>query len=62
MAAVCRVMPEPGSGTQRCWYTTLPCGILDGVGMPERRTNRMNVHMPMAEAVRQACMTVALQA
>ena len=30
-------------------------------GMPERRTNRMNVHMPMAEAVRQACMTVALQ-
>jgi hypothetical protein len=31
-------------------------------GMPERRTDRMNVHMQMAEAVRQACMTAALQA
>jgi hypothetical protein len=30
--------------------------------MPERRTDRMNVHIPMAEAVRQACITAALQA
>ena len=31
-------------------------------GVPERRTDRMDVYMPMAEAVRQGCITAALQA
>ena len=31
-------------------------------GVPERRTDRMDVHMQMAEAVRQACIAAALQA
>ena len=31
-------------------------------GVPERSTEHMDVHMPMAEAVRQACLAAALQA
>ena len=31
-------------------------------GVPERSTERMDVHMQMAEAVRQACLAAALQA
>jgi hypothetical protein len=31
-------------------------------GMTERRTDRMDAHMQTAEAVRQACIAVALQA
>ena len=31
-------------------------------GVPERRTDHMDVHMQMAEAVRQACIAAALQA
>jgi hypothetical protein len=31
-------------------------------GVPERRKNHMDVHMQMAEAVRQACLAAALQA
>jgi hypothetical protein len=30
--------------------------------VPERSTERMDVHMQMAEAVRQACLVAALQA
>jgi hypothetical protein len=44
------------------WYAALPCGILDSVWRAEGRTERMEVHMQMAEAVRQACLAAALQA
>ena len=31
-------------------------------GVPERRTDHMDIHMQMAEAVRQACIAAALHA
>ena len=43
------------SGTRRC-----RAAYLTVWGVPARRTDRMDVHMQMAEAVRQACIVAAL--
>ena len=49
---------DPGAaGTRR-----FRAAYLTVWGVPERSTERMDVHMQMAEAVRQACLAAALQA
>src|SRR5262245_49882420 len=53
---------EPAAGRSAAGTRRFRAAYLTVWGVSERRTDRMDVHMQMAEAVRQACIAAALQA